>query len=258
LPSPADVYATGSSSSYDGRTLDALAFELGVPRVVAFESVGSTLDVAHELAAAGADSGTVVVADAQTSGRGRMGRTWRSEPGAGVWLTLIERPRDVAALDVLSLRIGLGLATALDEFAALPVRLKWPNDLYVGARKLGGVLVEVRWRDSAPEWAAIGVGVNIRVHEGETGAAGLETRVTRAGVLSRMVPAIRAAAARVGSLDRSELDMFAARDMAAGRRCREPVAGVVRGIDASGALVVDVGSQVAIIRAGSLVLEEEL
>jgi hypothetical protein len=52
--------------------------------------------------------------------------------------------------------------------------------------------------------------------------------------------------------------MFAARDMAAGRRCREPVAGVVRGIDASGALVVDVGSQVAIIRAGSLVMEEEL
>jgi len=258
LPSPADVYATGSSSSYDGHTLDALAFELGVPRVVAFESVGSTLDVAHELAAAGADSGTLVVADAQTSGRGRMGRTWRSEPGAGVWLTLIERPRDVAALDVLSLRIGLGLATALDEFAASPVRLKWPNDLYVGPRKLGGVLVEVRWRDSAPEWAAIGVGVNIRVHEGETRAAGLESRVTRAGVLSRMVPVIRAAAARVGSLDPSELDMFAARDMAAGRRCREPVAGVVRGIDASGALVVDVGSQVAIIRAGSLVLEEAL
>lgn len=226
--------------------------------MIAFESVGSTLDIAHELAAVGAEPGTVVVADTQTSGRGRMGRAWRSEPGAGVWLTVVERPRDVAALDVLSLRIGLGLATVLDELAAAPVGLKWPNDLYVGLRKLGGVLVEVRWRDSAPEWAAIGVGVNVRVPEGEARAAGLETRVTRAEVLSRMVPAIRAAAARVGSLDRSELDMFAARDIAAGRRCREPVAGVVRGIDASGALVVDVGSQVAIIRAGSLVMEEEL
>jgi BirA family biotin operon repressor/biotin-[acetyl-CoA-carboxylase] ligase len=256
LPSPVSAHATGSAAHYDGRTIEALALELCIPRVVAFESIGSTLDVAHELAAAGAEPGTLVVADAQTSGRGRMGRAWRSEPGAGVWLTLIERPRDVAALDVLSLRIGVGLAAVLDALAATPVRLKWPNDLYVGPRKLGGVLVEVRWRDAAPEWAAIGVGVNVRVPEGEAGAAGLETRVTRAEVLSRIVPAIRAAAARIGPLDRSELEAFAARDVAAGRRCREPVAGVVRGIDASGALVVDVGSQVAIIRAGSLVLEE--
>src|SRR5947207_10874364 len=128
-------------------------------------------------------------------------------------MMLIDRPRDVTALVALSLRIGLDLAPQLDTFAAAPVRLKWPNHLYVGPRKLGGVLVEVRWRDSAPEWAAIGVGVNIRIPEGEARAAGLETRVARGEVLSRMVPAIRAAAARVGSLDRSELDMFAARDV---------------------------------------------
>lgn len=231
---------------------------LGVPRVVAFDSIGSTLDVAHDLAAAGADAGTLVVADAQTAGRGRMGRTWRSEPGAGVWLTLIERPRDVAALDVLSLRIGLALAPVLDAFSATPVRLKWPNDLYVGPRKLGGILVEARWRDSAPEWAAIGVGVNVRVPEGAEHAAGLATQATRADVLLRIVPAMRAAAARTGPLDRTELDAFASRDVAAGRRCRGPVAGRVQGIDPSGALVVDIGSEVAIIRAGSLVLEEEL
>src|SRR5204862_1572054 len=102
---------------YDGRRVETLALELSVPRVIAFESVGSTLDVAHELAAAGAESGTLVLADEQTSGRGRMGRAWRSEPGAGVWLTLIDRARGVAALDVLSLRIGLRLAATLDVFA---------------------------------------------------------------------------------------------------------------------------------------------
>jgi biotin-[acetyl-CoA-carboxylase] ligase BirA-like protein len=256
LPSPASAHGTGPASRYDGRTVETLALELSVPRVIAFDSVGSTLDVAHELAAAGAEPGTLVLADEQTSGRGRMGRVWRSESGAGIWLTLIERPRDVAALDVLSLRIGLGLATVLDEFAAAPVGLKWPNDLYVGLRKLGGVLVEVRWRDSAPEWAAIGVGVNLRVPRGEARAAGLTTRATRAVVLSHMVTAIRAAAARTGLLDQAELEAFGARDISTGRRCREPVAGVVQGIDASGALVVDIGSRVAIIRAGSLVLEE--
>ena len=66
-------------------------------------------------AAEGAPAGTLVVADAQTAGRGRSGRTWTSERGAGVWLTLIERPRDVDALDVLSLRVGLALAPALDR-----------------------------------------------------------------------------------------------------------------------------------------------
>jgi BirA family biotin operon repressor/biotin-[acetyl-CoA-carboxylase] ligase len=243
---------------YDGRTAEALAAELGVPRVVAFDEVGSTLDAAHELAASGAPAGTLVVADAQTSGRGRMGRAWRSESGAGVWLTLIERPRDVAALDVLSLRIGLALAPVLDAFVGSPVRLKWPNDLYVGTRKLGGVLVEVRWRESAPEWAAIGVGVNVRAPIGEPRATGLDTDASRAVLLTRMVPAMRAAAARTGALDRSELAAFASRDAVTGRRCREPVDGVIQGIDPSGALVVDVGSQIAVVRAGSLVLEEEL
>jgi BirA family biotin operon repressor/biotin-[acetyl-CoA-carboxylase] ligase len=258
LPSPADRPTAGAAIRYEGRTADTLAAELGLSRVVLFDEVGSTLDVAHELAAAGAPAGTLVVAEAQTSGRGRMGRPWRSEAGAGIWLTLIERPRDVVALDVLSLRIGLALAPVLDAYAATPIRLKWPNDLYIGARKLGGVLVEARWRESAPEWAAIGVGVNVRAPEGETRAIGLGAGVSRAAVLTGMVPAMRAAVARAGPLDRSELAAFASRDAAVGRRCREPAVGVIQGIDPSGALLVDVGSQIAIIRAGSLVLEEEL
>ena len=245
-------------SRYDGCTGDELALSLGLPRVVAFAEVGSTLDVAHAVAADGAPAGTLVIADAQTSGRGRMGRTWRSEAGAGVWMTLIERPRDIAALDVLSLRIGLALAPVLDAFAGATVQLKWPNDLYVGARKLGGILVEARWRDSAPEWVAIGVGVNVRAPERESRAIGLDAQVSRIELLSRMLPPMRAAAAVIGPLSRSELDAFASRDAVVGRRCREPVAGVVRGLDSSGALLVDVGSEITVVRAGSLVMEEEL
>jgi BirA family biotin operon repressor/biotin-[acetyl-CoA-carboxylase] ligase len=257
LPSTADL-KTRSVARYDGRDVDALASRLGVPTIVAFQEVGSTLDVAHELAAAGAAAGTLVVADAQTSGRGRMGRSWKSDAGAGVWLTLIERPRDVVALDVLSLRIGLALAPVLDVFAATPVRLKWPNDLYLASGKLGGILVEARWRESLPEWVAIGVGINVRVPAGELRAACLDSRVARGDVLSRIVPAMREASARPGPLDSSELAAFAATDAVAGRRCLEPVRGMIRGIDPSGGLAVDIGSGITVIRAGSLVLEDEL
>jgi BirA family biotin operon repressor/biotin-[acetyl-CoA-carboxylase] ligase len=229
-------------------------------RLIEYDEVGSTLDVAHELAAQGAEAGTLIVANTQTAGRGRMGRTWRSEPGAGIWLTLIERPTDAGALEVLSLRIGLALAPALDAFADQRVQLKWPNDLYLRGRKLAGILVEARWREGRPEWVAIGVGINLRPPASEPRAIGLGGDATRAVVVSAIAPALRAVAACAGPLTGAELDAFAARDLAVGRRCIEPVAGVVAGIDASGALLVDVGSPrgraVSAVRAGSLILEE--
>jgi BirA family transcriptional regulator, biotin operon repressor / biotin---[acetyl-CoA-carboxylase] ligase len=233
---------------------------LGLPRVEWRAEVGSTLDLAHELAASGAPAGTLVVADAQTSGRGRQGRRWHSEPGAGLWLTMIERPSDPGALEVLSLRIGLALAEPLDAFAESPVRLKWPNDLYVGSRKLGGILVEARWRNGHVEWVAIGVGINVRAPAGEPQAIGLRPGADRLEVLERIVPRLRAAAAKTGRLDESELAQFAARDLAAGRKCSQPAAGTVQGIDASGALLVAVAYEgtprVIAVRAGSLVLTE--
>jgi BirA family biotin operon repressor/biotin-[acetyl-CoA-carboxylase] ligase len=230
-------------------------------QLIEFDEVASTLDVAHELATNGAEAGTLIVANTQTAGRGRMGRSWRSEPGAGLWLTLIERPADASALDVLSLRVGLELAPALDSFAEAPVQLKWPNDLYVAQRKLAGILIEARWREGHPEWVAIGVGINLRPPASEPRAIGLRANVARDDVLATIAPRLRAAAAGTGALTETELDAFKARDLAAGRRCIEPVEGLVMGVDASGALLVHVGSAnggaaVTAVRAGSLVLEE--
>jgi BirA family biotin operon repressor/biotin-[acetyl-CoA-carboxylase] ligase len=239
-----------------------LSDKLAPTHVVTLDEVGSTLDVAHQLAAAGADSGTLIVADAQTAGRGRMGRSWRSERGAGIWLTLIERPRDPSGLEVLSLRVGLALAPALESFATGPVQLKWPNDLYVGEKKLGGILIEARWREQRLEWLAIGVGINLRPPAEEPSAVGLRQGVSRDEVLERIVPAIRGAASRAGLLADDEIAAFAARDMAAGRRCSEPVGGIIRGISPSGALRVEIalsggnGPRLTEVRAGSLVLDE--
>jgi BirA family biotin operon repressor/biotin-[acetyl-CoA-carboxylase] ligase len=246
-----------ASGRYEEFRGDDLADRLDLPHVVTFESIGSTLDVAHAMAEAGAAAGTLVLADAQTAGRGRYGRSWASEPGIGIWLTLVERPADATALDVLSLRIGLALAPVLDRFAASPVHLKWPNDLHVGERKLAGILVEARWRDNAPEWVAIGVGVNVRAPATEARAIGLRDDVSRVEVLEAIVPALRAAAQRSGPLDEAELMEFAARDMARGRECTAPISGTVEGIDASGSLLVRVGPDVHAVRAGSLILRED-
>jgi BirA family transcriptional regulator, biotin operon repressor / biotin---[acetyl-CoA-carboxylase] ligase len=213
------------------------------------------MDVAHELARAGAPPGTVVIADTQTAGRGRGGATWISGPGRGIWLTIIERPHDPSVLDVLSLRVGLGAARALDLFASEPVRIKWPNDLYVENAKLAGNLIEARWRDLELEWVAIGLGVNVRTPTGISASA-LEEGASRVEILAELVPEIRAAAALAGLLTTSELDEFGGRDFARGHACLEPGIGIVKGISEAGELLVAIADAVVKFRTGSLVLDD--
>jgi len=229
---------------------------LDLPRVHLLDSTTSTLDVAHRIAAEGAASGTLVIANEQTAGRGRGGKTWRSLPGAGIWLTLIERPADTSGLGVLSLRVGLAAAQALDRFASEPIRLKWPNDLYTDSGKLGGVLVEARWREQAVEWVAIGLGVNVKAPANLEGAAGLEPGIERLEVLAELVPALRAAAGASGPLAADEREEFNARDLARGKACIEPAVGRVAGITPTGELLVALADSVVPFRSGSLVLRD--
>lgn len=242
---------------WDDFNATAIAERFGLSHVELHAEVGSTLDVAHELAEKGAPSGTLVVADAQLAGRGRMGRAWSSEPGRGVWCTVIERPLDPAILDTLSLRVGLLLAESLDTHAGQPVGLKWPNDLVIGERKLAGILVEARWSGSALAWVCVGVGVNVLPPLGVENATGLASGTRRIDVLSAVIAAIRFAAARQGPLTPHELSRYAARDALAGRRILSPASGVVRGIDANGALVVQTEHGLEPHRTGTVRLAEE-
>lgn len=242
-----------AATPYDGRSARDLAALLSLPRVLVFAEVASTLDVAHRLGEEGAEAGTLVLADAQTAGRGRMGRAWRSDPGAGIWLTLLERPAGDEWLGVLALRLALVLAPALDRFSARAVSLKWPNDLYVAERKLAGVLIEARWHGARLDWLAVGAGINVCVPSGFD-AAGLAAGTDRVSVLRAIIPELRAAVARVGLLTAEELMRYAARDLAAGRRCTTPAEGVVAGIDADGSLLVDTAHERAAFRAGTLTL----
>ncbi len=235
-----------------------LAAECGLVRLEYHALVGSTMDEAHRLAQAGAEAGTLVLADAQDGGRGRGGRSWASEPDAGVWMTLIERPRDQRALDVLALRIGLALSNALEPFCDGAITLKWPNDLFVGAGKLAGILIEARWRESRSEWVAIGVGVNRRVPASFPNAAAVRADVSRDDLLRAMLPAMRGAASNVGSLTPSECAGWAERDLAYGRDITEPRAGRAMGIDATGALLIaEPRGAMYAARSGSLVLADD-
>lgn len=213
------------------------------------------MDVAIELAGAGAPAGTLVLADAQVAGRGRAGRRWQSRAGDGIWLTLLERSNDPAALEVLSLRTGIRTARALDRFSATPVGLKWPNDLYLHGGKLGGILVESRWRGTRPEWTAIGIGINVR-GTSHPGGAALGPGVGRLDVLGELIPAVRAAAAARGHLSDAEVAEFAARDIVFGRACRQPFTGRVSGIANDGALLIETRHGMKRVLEGSLVLEE--
>ena len=128
-------------------------------------SVGSTMDLAAERARAGAPQGTVVVADHQTAGRGRSGRSWLAPPGAALMLTAILRPfLPPDRLAALSLVAGVALAEAVEAATGLACWLKWPNDLWLGdrlaGRKAAGILVTARLGPSGIEHVLVGIGVN--------------------------------------------------------------------------------------------------
>ena len=143
---------------------------LGRP-VLYFPRTGSTNDVAHERAAAGAAEGLLVIADEQTAGRGRLDRRWWAPPGSSLLMSLLLRPAlppDRAGQ--LTMCLGLAAVEAIEAVTGLRPALKWPNDLLLEGRKLGGMLTELRLDGERLAYAVLGLGVNVNVafDEGRT------------------------------------------------------------------------------------------
>jgi BirA family biotin operon repressor/biotin-[acetyl-CoA-carboxylase] ligase len=184
---------------YDGLDAGALERLTGAPVVLLRASIPSTQDEVHRLAAAGAPSGAVVLADAQSAGRGRLGRAWHSPAGGGVWLSLLLRPGGRPQGGALAVRAGLAALAAVAEVApGVALRLKWPNDLVLAGRKAGGVLCEARWNAAGVTWVAVGVGVNVagpvdpRVRERAAALAEAAPGVSRVALVGALVPRLRA------------------------------------------------------------------
>jgi BirA family transcriptional regulator, biotin operon repressor / biotin---[acetyl-CoA-carboxylase] ligase len=214
-----------------------------VTRLHYFERVSSTMDVIHQLAAEGAPAGTAVVAGEQLQGRGSRGQSWHS-PVGGLWLSVLFRPDSAAGLEVTSIRVGLVVAETVEPLAGQPVGLKWPNDLMLAGRKLGGVLCEARWQGDTLGWIAVGLGMNVRNRvppELSSIAVSLAAAcpdVTPEGLAGPVVAALQRLDLNAGRLTRDELARFARRDWLLGRAVREPLAGTVAGIQDDGALLV--------------------
>jgi BirA family biotin operon repressor/biotin-[acetyl-CoA-carboxylase] ligase len=127
-----------------------------------FAEVDSTQRVARDLARAGAAEGTVVIAEAQTAGRGRLGRTWHSPPGQNLYCSIVLRPRLApAAVPQIALVAGVAVAAAIQEVTGVTPRIKWPNDVLVEGRKVSGILTEMEAEVDRVHHVVAGIGVNL-------------------------------------------------------------------------------------------------
>jgi len=231
--------------------------------VLRFPVVGSTMDLLHELAAAGAAAGTVVLAGEQTSGRGSRGRTWRSGPG-GLWLSALYRPRAPAGVALLSLRVGLAVAAAIEAAGrGLHVAIKWPNDLMLDDRKVGGILCEARWQGEELGWIVAGLGLNVRntlppeLPATTTRLADRQPGISLDELESEIITSLRQLEAAGTRLDAPQLATLRARDWLRGRRLRAPARGQAEGIAEDGALLVrNRAGTLQRVRAGTVELAE--
>lgn len=127
-----------------------------------FERIGSTNTEAVALARQGAGEGSVVIAEAQSRGRGRMGREWFSPAGVNLYASIVLRPAvPPAVAPQLSLVAGLAVARALEAHGVAAIAIKWPNDVLAGGKKIAGVLTETEAEADRVRWVVLGVGVNL-------------------------------------------------------------------------------------------------
>ena len=236
-----------------------------ISHVLWFDSIGSTNAEVARRAAGGAEAGLLVLADEQTTGRGRQGRRWTAPPGTSLMGSLLLRPeRPLTQVALLPLLIGLALAEACEQnVSGAQLSLKWPNDLLADERKCAGILVEV----PSADMVVAGIGVNVDWRDVERPAELVDaTSLSEVGwgavdrwrllpsLIERLdvrydawladptgfLPAYRERCATLGATVRVEQVDGAAID------------GTAAGVGADGGLMVDTGRAVVVVHAGDV------
>lgn len=240
-------------------------------RVRWYEEVGSTNDLVLSWAEDGGEEGLAAIADAQHSGRGRLGRRWSSPPGAGIYLSVLLRPAR-SVLPLLTLTAGVVVAEAIQAASGLAVSLKWPNDVCVAAGtsgwlKLAGILAEAGTTSSGGNYAIVGMGINVRtaIHPPDVAvrSTSLETELGRPIDCSMLVvECLSAFAQRYAQLkdygDTRVLGEWRRRAAATLGRAVEFDAGgavhrgLAQGIDEGGALLVKTADGVRRVVSGEV------
>jgi BirA family biotin operon repressor/biotin-[acetyl-CoA-carboxylase] ligase len=230
------------------------------------DTITSTNDVASLRAEQGAAEGTTVVAGEQTAGRGRQGRAWASPPGSGLYVSIVLRPAtDVAPL--ITIAAGVAIAHGIAAATGLVCALKWPNDVYVGTRKLAGILAEGAATSSAIAHVVLGFGINLRPAawppDVAARATSIELELGRAvdrGLV--FAECLAAFASRYDDLKHGRGEEVVAAWRASARPLLNRAVewtgphgveqGVARDIDSSGALIVRVASGVSRVISGEV------
>lgn len=191
------------TAEWAGHSLDDLKSRWNRDTVVLYGKIDSTNEAAVALADAGTPAGTVVVCREQTAGRGRAGHAWFSPRDAGLYLSVVFRPRTILHPSLVSILAGLGVVEELDSaFGDLSPGLKWPNDVVTSGRKLGGVLAEASWSESHPRHLVIGIGINVRPLSSAAPADVLDRATALDSELDREVPLIEVADVALAGLEK--------------------------------------------------------
>lgn len=174
-----------------------------------YDTISSTNTHAKQLAREGAPHGTVLIAGHQTGGRGRMGRTFQSPANAGVYLSVILRP-DCGPEKLMHLTCAAGVAMmeAVETVSGLRPQVKWINDLVVGRKKLGGILVELSVDQGMVDYAVIGIGINCLQKDGDFPPEIAEIATSLSQAVEKEIPVEVLAAAMVEALWRMDKDLF--------------------------------------------------
>lgn len=215
------------------------------------DSVTSTMDVAMRLGLEGAGEGTLVVAESQTQGRGRLGRSWFSPKYKGIYFSLILRPRIApSGASMLTLLCAVSLCEAIKAVTGLEAKIKWPNDILLAHKKLGGILTELSAEMDAVNFVVLGAGLNVNNDKKSLISGATSLKEQKKEEVNRIVllqEALRAMEANYSIFQKQGsgpvLDKWRAYNMTLGRRVKvfarnEHVAGEAFDIDRDGGLLV--------------------
>ena len=174
-----------------------------------FPTTDSTNAQAMKLAGEGAPHGTVLIAAHQTQGRGRLGRSFQSPEGSGVYLSVILRPEcPPDALMHLTCAAGVAMAEAVEKISGIRPGLKWINDLVIGSKKLGGILTQMSVENGLVRYAVVGIGINCLQQEGDFPPEIQEIATSLSIASGRQVPPEALAGAMVEALEAMSNRLF--------------------------------------------------
>lgn len=225
--------------------------------IIVLDEVDSTNNYAKDLTAKGAEHGTVVVADRQTAGKGRMGRSFVSPPGKGLYMSVVLRPDfGIQTAPLITSAAAVAAAEAIESLCEADVRIKWVNDLYIGGRKICGILTEasVDMEMRALQTAVIGIGINVR-SVGDSFDEELSSRATSIQDETGIAPDRNELCAAVINRLSSHLERIESREYLREYRRRELLTGNM--ITATIGRETITGKAVGIDRNANLMLETE-